>query len=214
MKCSKCGKEKSIDEFRSIKDPNKYVMLCLSCRDKKKKRDAKYYQENKNQANQKKSEYYQENRQDILDERKEYYTKNKVLIKKNVKDYQKARRKIDPVFKLRQNISSTIFQMLRVSNGSKFGRSVLEYLPYTIQELKRHIEKQFEPWMNWDNQGIHKSSEYDENNSLTWTWHIDHIIPQAGLSYSSMEEPNFQKCWALNNLRPLKSIENIRKGNR
>lgn len=214
MRCPKCGKEKNINEFRSTKNANKHVALCLNCRDKKRKRDAKYYQENKDQANQRKSELYQENKQSILDNRQKYYIENKALIKKNVKEYQKSRRQTDPAFKLRQYVSSVIFQALRKDGGSKFGHSVLEYLPFTPEELKEHLEKQFEPWMTWDNQGVYKSNEYYENDSSTWTWHVDHIIPQSVLPYSSMDDDNFQKCWALSNLRPLKSIDNIKKGNK
>lgn len=29
-----------------------------------------------------------------------------------------------------------------------------------------------------------------------------------------MDHPNFQKCWALENLRPLEALENIRKGDK
>jgi len=43
---------------------------------------------------------------------------------------------------------------------------------------------------------------------------IDHIIPQSKLRYDSLDHPNFQKCWALENLRPICSIENIRKSNK
>ena len=60
--------------------------------------------------------------------------------------------------------------------------------------------------MSWNNYG-----KYSSNNE---TWNIDHIIPQSLLPYSSMEEENFKKCWDLSNLRPLKSIENIRKSNK
>jgi hypothetical protein len=55
---------------------------------------------------------------------------------------------------------------------------------------------------------------YDETNSETWTWNIDHIIPQSKLPYVSMEDENFKKCWALNNLRPLSSKVNLEKGNK
>ncbi len=213
-KCAKCGKEKNIKEFLSMKDLNKYTTLCAACRDKKKKRDNKYYQNNKAQANEQKSKYYAENKDDILKQRRLYYVDNKEYIKKSVKEYQKIKRQIDPAFRLRQNISSVIFQSLRLKNGSKFGHSVLEYLPFTSSELKTHLESQFESWMNWNNQGVYKSKEYNENDSSTWTWHIDHIIPQSKLPYVSMEDDNFEKCWALNNLRPLKSIDNIKKGSK
>lgn len=45
------------------------------------------------------------------------------------------------------------------------------------------------------------------------TWQIDHIIPQSKLPYFTLEDENFKKCWALENLRPLESFENLRKSN-
>ena len=41
---------------------------------------------------------------------------------------------------------------------------------------------------------------------------IDHIIPQAYLSFSSFEDENFKKCWDLNNLQILIENENSSKG--
>ena len=85
------------------------------------------------------------------------------------------------------------------NNGSKLGNATFAYLPYTPEELKEHIEKQWEPWMSWENYG---------------EWHIDHIYPQSKLPYDSMTHPNFLKCWALENLQPLEAKENMSKGNR
>ena len=56
--------------------------------------------------------------------------------------------------------------------------------------------------MNWDNWGVYKANGWNDDDQSTWTWQIDHIIPQSTLPYSSMNDDNFQKCWALNNLRP------------
>lgn len=75
-----------------------------------------------------------------------------------------------------------------------------------MQELKAHLEKQFEPWMSWDNYGAASTDMK--------TWQIDHIVPQSKLSYTAMTDDNFQKCWALSNLRPLESFENIKKSNK
>jgi hypothetical protein len=86
----------------------------------------------------------------------------------------------------------------------RFQRVVFSYLPYTAEQLKVHLESQWEPWMNWDNYG-----KYDSNRL---TWQIDHITPQSALPFSSFQEENFQKLWALDNLRPLEVIENIKKG--
>jgi hypothetical protein len=73
------------------------------------------------------------------------------------------------------------------------------------EDLKQHLESKFEDWMNWDN--------YGKFNNNKRTWNIDHIIPQAVFPYDSMDEHNFKKCWALENLRPLEALENLKKGN-
>ena len=44
---------------------------------------------------------------------------------------------------------------------------------------------------------------WNDNDQSTWTWNIDHIIPQSTLPYTSMDDEIFKKCWALENLRPL-----------
>lgn len=72
---------------------------------------------------------------------------------------------------------------------------------------------QFEPWMTWGNHGRY-SKLWNDNDSLTWTWQIDHIISQSKLPYTSMTDENFKKCWALENLRPLSAKQNIIKGDR
>ncbi len=81
-----------------------------------------------------------------------------------------------------------------------------------MSELKIHLENQFEPWMNWNNYGSYISSKWNDNDQLTWTWQIDHIIPQSILQYSSVNDDTFKKCWSLDNLRPLSSKQNILDG--
>ena len=73
---------------------------------------------------------------------------------------------------------------------------------------KKHLEKQFEPWMNWKNHGIYNLRTWDDNDRSTWTWQIDHIISHNKFEYISMEDAEFKKCWSLNNLRPLSSKQN------
>lgn len=68
--------------------------------------------------------------------------------------------------------------------------------------------------MNWNNWGRYNAETWDDNDPSTWTWQIDHIIPQSKLKYTSMDDENFKKCWALDNLRPLSSKENLEKGNK
>jgi hypothetical protein len=82
-------------------------------------------------------------------------------------------------------------------NGGKNGKSWVDILGYGPFELKKHLEKQFEPWMNWENYGK--------------GWHIDHKIPVSAFNYETEEDIDFKKCWELKNLRPLKASINISK---
>jgi hypothetical protein len=132
----------------------------------------------------------------------QYFQKNKKQI------YVRVNRRLheNPSIKLRKWVSGRIWTALRSQGGSKRGFSVMDFLPYTIEELRAHIESLWEPWMSWDNHGRWREDEC--------TWQIDHIIPQVLLPFDDFTNPNFLRCWALSNLRPLESIENLRKGHR
>ena len=124
------------------------------------------------------------------------------------------RRKIDPNFKLRQYTSTSIRSHLIKKLSSKNKESILNYLPYSIQELKDHIEKQFESWMTWDNWGTYNAKLWDDNDQSTWKWQIDHIIPHSNFIYVSLSDASFKECWSLNNLRPYSAKQNILDKNR
>ena len=114
--------------------------------------------------------------------------------------YKKMKREYyqnNELARMKNNVSRSIRQAIN-RQGSKKDYKTFQMLPYSPQDLKEHIENQFDEKMNWDNYGDY--------------WHIDHIIPQAVLPYKSLEDENFQKCWALENLRPLEATENLRKG--
>jgi hypothetical protein len=111
----------------------------------------------------------------------------------------------DPLKKLRHGVSSSIRGMLKHNGSYKRRKSIRNYLPYTIEELKEHLENLWEPWMNWDNHG-------GKSNDKRKTWHIDHIKPHSSFDYKSMDDPLFLECWALSNLQPLEKKANISKG--
>lgn len=172
-------------------------------------------------------QYCIENKENISKNRNEYYLEHKEERKIYNKDWEENNRprriqintkailkklKTNISFKIRSGISHTIRRALKNNNSSKNGKSILKYLLYTIQELKEHLEKQFEPWMNWNNYGVYKRAHWNDNDQATWTWNIDHIIPQSQLLYSSMEDDNFKKCWALENIRPYSSKQNLLDG--
>lgn len=178
MFCIKCGLEKEL------------AKRCRKCAQVYHK---KYSQEHSNKLNNRSKEYYLNNKEKV----QEYQQKNKSKIRLYNNDYERNRKVIDPAFKLRRNCSRLVNHALC---GSKNGQSILKYLPYTMQELRQHLENQFDNKMSWENYGIY--------------WHIDHIHPQSLLLYTSMMDDNFKKCWALENLRPLEAIENMKKSNK
>lgn len=67
---------------------------------------------------------------------------------------------------------------------------------YTVDQLMAHLEKQFLPGMTWENRS---------------EWHIDHKIPIAAFNFETPNDLDFKRCWALDNLRPLWSTENLKK---
>jgi hypothetical protein len=132
--------------------------------------------------------------------------------KQKVKDREDKK----PAQELRSLISAQIRKALTRTNGNKNGQSFLAALEYSSMDLKEHIEKQFSlpgnEWMNWDNRGTYHSNTWKDDDYNTWVWHLDHIIPQSDLPYTSMEEENFKKCWALENLRPYSAKQNVIDG--
>lgn len=176
--------------------------------------NAKRYLINKDKYNKQKREYYQNNSEKFKLLAKEYRQSHKDLTRKWGKEWEQQRKQNDPAYKLRKNITRLVSHHLFKTLNKKSRVSILSCLGYSFEELKLHLEKQFEPWMNWDNYGKYNIKTWDDNNSATWTWQLDHIIPQAKLSYTSMEDDNFQKCWALENLRPLGAKQNLIKGAR
>jgi len=239
-KCKRCEIEKDESCFSiNQRSPDGKCNWCKSCTSEYKKEYSKlnvdkiskdkreYYQENKEYLIGQAKNYYQENKEqkkeydkkrraDNIDEirqaNRDYYHKNKLVCMERGRKYSNLQYKINPVFKLRNRVSSEIKKALKKLGSSKKGHSVLEYLPYTMQEMKDHLESQFEPWMTWDNHGKYSVKKWNDTDQTTWKWQIDHIIPQADLLYTSMEEENFQKCWALSNLRPLSAKQNLLDG--
>ena len=157
-------------------------------------------------------EYLAENADAIGLRSKRYKLDHREEIRLWTNEYTKQKRKNSPSYKLRTSFSSAINRALRVNGGSKRKKSILQYIAYTIQELKDHLESLFEPWMTWDNWGLYNSKVWKDADQSTWVWNIDHITPHSTFKYVSMEEELFKQCWALSNLRPLSAKQNLLDG--
>lgn len=134
-----------------------------------------------------------------------YRERNRSRINKTQREWYAKHYKVS-TYRLRKIVSKSVRCALVRSNGSKHGESTFEHLPYTVEELKLHLESLWESWMHWGNYG-----KYDPNRR---TWQIDHIEPQSKLPFDYFNHSNFQKCWRLSNLRPLDASANMKKGNR
>ena len=155
---------------------------------------ARKWRENNRSKSNEYARKWRENNADRIDEQRKSPERREYN-----RQYLREIRK-DPVVRMRHNVSRQVSHALFRESGSKRGESTFEHLPYTPEQLKEHLQAQFDEHMTWDNYGDY--------------WHIDHIYPQSLLPYDSMEHPNFQICWALDNLRPLEKTENIRKSNK
>jgi hypothetical protein len=96
---------------------------------------------------------------------------------------------------LRQRIGAALWHQMK---GHKKGRSVMEFVGCTIEELRARIEDQFEPGMTWENYGKR--------------WHIDHVLPCSLFDHTKDEE--VRMCWHYSNLQPLWAEENQAKSDR
>lgn len=150
---------------------------------------------------------------EMTSKRREYYkvrykaNRNKILSrirayqkthKKERNAYERERRKIDSKFKLNGDISGLIRRSLK---GNKNGNHWEDLVGYTLNDLKKHLEKRFTEGMSWDNHGLKG-------------WAIDHKILIAAFNFTSPNHRDFKRCWALKNLQPMWAKDNQEKSNK
>jgi len=185
-KCIQCGEIKNIIYFyKNKKHSSGYSSTCALC---KRKESEKY-----------------RSIPEIIKKRKEYgkeYRLRPEIIKKR-REYNKKRKK-QPRVKIYNSVSSLIRDRLQQRGSGKNGRSSFgNILPYTLDDLMFHLEFLFEPKMTWENHG--------NGNER---WNIDHVIPDSWFNYKNVDDNEFQKSWALNNLQPMWFNQNMKKNNK
>lgn len=114
---------------------------------------------------------YEKNKEKYLSDAKLYYQKNREKIIKQKIEYERNRKLIDPLFKLKKNISTLIRQKLIKNKYTKKSKTY-QILGCSFEEFKIYIESKFESWMTWDNYGLY-------NGTPEYGWDIDHIIPTS-----------------------------------
>src|SRR5262249_50136434 len=107
-----------------------------------------YYAENAEALCAQKREYYEEHTEEILIRNRIYYENNKDDVLEYHREYHQIRKDTDPTYRLRKTFSTIIYYSLKNKSSTKNDSSCLTFLPYTMQELREHLEAQFESWMN------------------------------------------------------------------
>lgn len=187
-KCKYCGENKNISEF-PLDSKNKNRVMCNYCFEKP------WLQTGVKRCN-----------KCLIEKPLTEFVKNRNKCKSCKYQYMKDKYSNNTNYKLRRLMSNLIRSCVSKNRNSSF----LEYIGYTITDLKKHLESQFEDWMTWDNWGIYNSKTHDINP----TWNIDHIIPMSHFNFTRIEDPEFLECFALSNLRPLDAKINISEGDR
>lgn len=192
MKVERKGREKKIAEYNK-----KYWQ-------KNKERDSarhkEWYIENKERQQEYNKKYRKENLEELLEkdrircrERRED-PKHRKWYNEYRKEYDKKKRKTDINFKLKQNISRRIRELLKDGKG----HTSMEYCGCTVNELREHLEAKFTEEMDWNNYGN--------------IWHIDHVIPCTAWDMSIDFEAKC--CFNYRNLQPMLAKKNILKNNK
>jgi len=185
----------------------------LKNKEKISKRDKEYYLNNSAKIIKKQSTYYQKNKEKIKAQHRGWYQRDKQKISKKGRRYRKKHReeikirrknyqpKVNERSKKRyhRDINYKLARLLRCRinvalKGKTKSKKTMELLGCSIEELKSHLEKQFEEGMTWGNYRYHG-------------WHVDHQIPCNCFNLSKLEEQ--KKCFHFSNLRPLWQKENM-----
>ena len=122
---------------------------------------------------------------------KEYANRNKDTIRQKYRD----RKKNDPVFKLECNVRSRVYQGLKHNTKSS---SIQDIIGCSFEQLKAHLEKQFNDKMSWENYGTY--------------WHLDHIKPISLFDLANRDQ--LHEAFNYMNCQPLEAKENLKKSNK
>lgn len=152
--------------------------------EKMKKKSQNRYSKNKDNP---------EFRAKVIAWRRVWREKNREEVRKYSRRWNREKYRSDTNFRLRSLLRHRLWTAL--SETVKTGSAIRD-LGCSVDELKAHIEDQFQPGMTWDN----------------WTidgWHIDHIKPLS--SFDLADRKQLKEACHYSNLQPLWAEDNLRK---
>lgn len=160
-------------------------------------RSKKYRETHKEEVSEKSRKWYRDNIERAKETRKKYAAENREKIRETIRKHAEK----NPQYRIKKSMAQGIRYKLRKRLGDKRGkRTFYDILPYTADDLFKHLEGRFKPGMSWDNYGKE--------------WHIDHVVPDSWFDYKDIKDEGFEESWKLENLQPMWAEENMKKGNR
>lgn len=166
-------------------------------------RQKAWAEKNKDLINKRNRERYKENPEVFKARNDKYIESHKDYVKERSKKYQQQRieynrhkTQTDPKFRFRRTVWTLINKYMR-QKGYTGTKKVWEIVGCDFETFLSHIQGQFEEGMSLENYGIGQGK-----------WNIDHIVP---ISQAESNE-DIERLNHYTNLRPMWSIENIRKG--
>lgn len=182
---------------KAYKEANK-ANLAESVRE----RSRRWYQENRQRALARDKAKYAANpdmkRANAAKSKAARRAKDEAIFKEKQAAYVRERRKGDARFALDGRMSNMVFYALR---REKAGRSWKTLVDYTLDELVDRLNETMPDGYSWA-------------DFLSGELHIDHEIPRRAFNYTSPDDYDFKRCWALSNLRLLPREVNQKKGGR
>jgi hypothetical protein len=194
-KCSRCKEIKPVNEFAFCKkSKDGKNCACKKCHNE----ECRIYKTNNPEKVKESAKKYRDNNKELTYQINKLYMENnkektRARHRKNMREKMK-----NPKHKLSHNMSDLVRYSL---HGKKEGKSWKKLVGYTLDQLIKHLEKQFTEGMTWENHTING-------------WHVDHKIPITAFNYTLPTDIDFKKCWSLSNLQPMWAKENRKKQNK
>ena len=204
--CSRCGIPKDSSEFHKRRD--KPIGIQPHCKECQKTRHDKYRQtETGTQKEQDaRKVYYLKNRAAELEKNRKWRKENPEKRKAYLVEYQKTGKNQErnrlkgyskkyrakciatiPLFRVNQTMS------VSVRRGLVMGKQGMRWeslVGYTCNDLAKRLAKTLPAGYSWSDFTMGKTD-----------LEIDHIIPIAAFNFSTTDDLDFKRCWALTNLR-------------
>lgn len=179
--CKRCNKEIS---------KNNYCGKCYTLR---------FRERNPGRMEELCANYYKNNKDHVIARVKKY---NKENVERQALNHSRWIK--DTNYDMNRYNSETNYRLIKIQRarircalkGLNKSQTTQELIGCSIEELKAHLESQFEPWMTWENYG-------------RYGWHVDHIIP---ISHYDLNDPQQLKdACNYKNLKPMHWRANIIK---